>query len=113
MSDISTERMPRGPFELAAGITQLRVFGLGRQAAMTAEEIAGAARAAGLTDVEIERCGERVIAPALELTRTRLRASARAPFGQRAAGRVLLGQVELLWRKGIIDYVLLRARKPV
>jgi hypothetical protein len=25
---------------------------------------------------------------------------------------VLLGQVELMWRRGIIDYVLFRARKP-
>ena len=111
-SDISTERMPRGPRELLAGLTQLRVFGLRRDAAMTAEQIADAARSAGLVDVDIERCGDRVIAPALELTRERLRAGDRVPVGQRQAGRVLLGQVELMWRRGIIDYVLFRARKP-
>jgi SAM-dependent methyltransferase len=111
-SDISTERMPRGPRELVAGLTQLRVFGLRRDAAMTAEQIAGAARSAGLVDVDIERCGDRVIAPALELTRERLRAADGVPIGQRQAGRVLLGQVELMWRRGIIDYALLRARKP-
>jgi SAM-dependent methyltransferase len=111
-SDISTGRMPRGPRELAAGLTQLRVFGLRRGAAMTAEEIADAARSAGLVDVDIQRCGDRVIAPAIELTRERLSASDRVPIGQRQAGRVLLGQVDLMWRRGIIDYVLFRARKP-
>jgi hypothetical protein len=79
---------------------------------MTALEIAAAAREAGLADVEIERCGERVIAPALRLTRARLRTAERVPIGQREAGRLLLRQVELLWRRRIIDYVLLRARKP-
>jgi SAM-dependent methyltransferase len=111
-SDISTERMPRGPRELVAGLTQLRVFGLRRDAAMTAEQIADTARSAGLVDVDIGRCGDRVIGPAIELTRERLRADDRVPIGQRQAGRVLLGQVELLWRRGIIDYVLFRARKP-
>jgi SAM-dependent methyltransferase len=111
-SDISTERMPRGPRELFAGFTQLRVFGLRRDAAMAAEQIADAARTAGLVDVDVERCGDRVIAPALELTRERLRAGDRVPLGQRSAGRVLLGQVELMWRRGLIDYVLFRARKP-
>ncbi len=111
-SDISTERMPRGPREFLAGLTQLRVFGLRRDAAMTAEQIADAARSAGLVDVEIERCGDRVIAPALELTRARLSERDRVPIGQRQAGRVLLGQVELMWRRGIIDYALFRARRP-
>jgi hypothetical protein len=104
--------MPRGPRELLAGVTQLRVFGLRRDAAMTAGQIADAARTAGLVDVDIERCGDRVIAPAIELTRERLGSDDRVPIGQRQAGRVLLGQVELMWRRGIIDYVLFRARKP-
>jgi hypothetical protein len=32
--------------------------------------------------------------------------------GQRAIGRLLLGQVNLLWRRGIIEYLLLRAVRP-
>jgi SAM-dependent methyltransferase len=111
-SDISTERMPRGPLELAAGVTQLRVFGLRRGASMTADEIGEAARAAGFVDVKIERCGDRVFDPVLELTRERLRTTDGVPLGQRQGGRFLLMQVELLWRRRIIDYVLVRARKP-
>src|SRR5215472_17352516 len=67
VSDISTQRWPRSPVELVSGLTQLRVFGLRPSAAMTAEQIAAAARGAGLADVEVTACGDRVIAPALRL----------------------------------------------
>jgi SAM-dependent methyltransferase len=112
LSDVSTERMPKGPLELISGITLLRVFGLSRSAAMSAEEISRAAYSAGLVDVRTERCGDRVIAPVLRLTRDRLRTATGVPLGLRQAARVLLAQVELLWRRGIIDYVLIRATKP-
>ena len=72
MSDISAQRWPGDPAELLAGLTQLRVFGLRRSMAMTAGQIAAAARAAGLADVRVTGCGERVIAPALRLTAKRL-----------------------------------------
>jgi len=112
MTDISAERWPRGPAELASGLAQLRVFGLRPGAAMTARQIAAAARAAGLVEVEVTRCGERVIAPALAVIAARLSRSPQAPLGHRAAARVLLWQVELLWRHQIIDYLLLRATRP-
>jgi hypothetical protein len=48
----------------------------------------------------------------IELTRERLRTADGAPLGHRQAGRFLLKQIELLWRRRIIDYVLLQARKP-
>jgi hypothetical protein len=35
-----------------------------------------------------------------------------APTGHRAAARLLLWQVELLWRRQIIDSILLRAVRP-
>jgi hypothetical protein len=79
---------------------------------MTAAQIAAAARGAGLVDVEVTRCGDRVIAPALRVTAARLSHSPPAPLGQRAAARVMLWQVELLWRHQIIDYLLLRAVRP-
>jgi len=112
MTDISTERWPRGPAELASGLAQMRVFGLRPGAAMTAGQIAAAARAAGLVDVEVTRCGDRVIAPALRVVAARLSCSPSAPLGQHAAARVMLWQVELLWRHRIIDYLLLRAARP-
>jgi SAM-dependent methyltransferase len=114
-SDIAIERLPLGPLELLAGITQMRVFGLRSSAIMTADQIAEAARAAGFTAVDITVCGDQVIAPALQLIGRRLRATSDAPTappGQRTAARLLLRQVELLWRRQIIQYILLRAVRP-
>jgi hypothetical protein len=111
-SDISVQRWPAGPAELLAGLTQLRVFGLRPSMAMTAGQIAAAARAAGLAEVTVTSCGGRVIAPALRLTAARLASPMPAPAGHQAAARVLLWQVDLLWRRRIIDYMLLRAVRP-
>ena len=112
ISDISTRRWPLGPAELISGVTQLRVFGLRPSAAMTAGQMAAAARRAGLAEVDVTSCGDRVIAPALRLAAARLSGWPAAPTGHRAAARLLLWQVELLWRRRIIDYVLLRAVRP-
>jgi SAM-dependent methyltransferase len=112
LSDISVQRRPVTPGELVAGLAQLRVFGLQRSMAMTAEQIAAAARAAGLAEVQITACGDRVIAPALRLTAARLARTTAAPTGQRAAARLLLRQVDLLWRRRVIEYLLLRAVRP-
>jgi SAM-dependent methyltransferase len=112
ISDIAVQRWPRDPTELIAGLTQLRVFGMRRDTAMTAREIIEAARAAGLVDVEAKTCGDRVIAPALRLTAARLSHAPTAPAGHRTAARMLLRQVELLWRRHVIDYLLLRAVRP-
>jgi hypothetical protein len=112
ISDISVQRWPVTPAELAAGLTQLRVFGLRHTMAMTAGQIAAAARAAGLAEVTVTACGDKVIAPALRLTAARLARPAAAPLGQHAAARLLLRQVDLLWRRHIIDYLLLRAIRP-
>ena len=112
ISDISVERWPVSPAEVLAGLTQLRLFGLRPTMAMTARQIAAAARAAGLAEVEVTPCGDRVIAPALRLTAARLAAPAVAPAGQQAAARLLLRQVDLLWRRRIIEYLMIRAVRP-
>jgi MPBQ/MSBQ methyltransferase len=112
ISDISVQRWPVSPGEVLAGLTQLRLFGLRPTMAMTAEQIAAAARAAGLTEVEVTPCGDRVIAPALRLTAARLAAPATAPAGQQTAARLLLRQVDLLWRRQIIEYLMIRAVRP-
>jgi SAM-dependent methyltransferase len=111
-SDISVQRWPFTPAELVSGLTQLRVFGLRTSMAMTAGQIAAAARAAGLAEVEVTPCGDRVIAPALRLTAARLAGGRGAPIGQHTAARALLWQVELLWRRRIIEYLLIRAVRP-
>jgi ubiquinone/menaquinone biosynthesis C-methylase UbiE len=111
MSDIATRRWPRTPGELLSGLTQLRVFGLRPAAAMTAAQIAATATEAGLTQVEVTSCGDRVIGPALRLAAARLSSGA-APAGHRAIACALLWQVELLWRRRVIDYILLRAVRP-
>jgi SAM-dependent methyltransferase len=112
MSDIAVQRWPVRPAELLSGLTQLRVFGLRPSMAMTAGQIGAAARGAGLAGVEVTACGDRVIAPAVRLTQGRLAGDTAAPAGQRAAARLLLWQVDLLWRRRIIDYLLLRAVRP-
>lgn len=112
ISDIPALRWPRSPAELLSGLTLLRVFGLRRTAAMNVRQITAAARAAGQADVQVRLCGDRVIAPALRLAAARLACGTAAPAGQHAAARVLLRQVDLLWRHQIIDYLLLRAIRP-
>ncbi len=113
ISDICVLRWPVTPAELLAGLTQMRVFGLRPAMAMTAGQIAAAARAAGLAEVEVTACGDRVIAPAIRLAGARLAGTTAAPAGQRAAARLLLRQVNLLWRRRIIDYLLVRAVRPL
>ncbi|HSZ39111.1 MAG TPA: class I SAM-dependent methyltransferase [Trebonia sp.] len=113
MSDISIRRWPVGPAETFCGLTQLRVFGLQPAMAMTTNQIASAAAAAGLSDVRTTECGDRVIAPALRLTARRLASADGIPPGQQALARLLLWQVSLLWQRRVIDYVLLHAVRPL
>jgi erythromycin 3''-O-methyltransferase len=113
MSDVPTLRRPRTAGELAAGVAQLRVWGLRPAAARTPEEIAGLARGAGFVDVRIELVGDRVIAPALRFARDRLtEPPADVPRSFVVASRLLLRQVELLWRRGLLEYLLLSGRRP-
>ena len=113
MSDVPTQRMPRGPTELLAGLTQLRVWGLRTSAAATADEIAALAERAGFAVVDVRLVGDRVIAPALRFVRARLDSGeAEAPLVMRLACRAMLAQAELLWDRAVLDYLLLLARKP-
>ncbi|MGZ4147079.1 MAG: class I SAM-dependent methyltransferase [Actinomycetota bacterium] len=113
MSDIATNRYPRGPRELLAAISQLRVWGLGVHAAATAVEIVEAVEAAGFADVETQLVGERVVAPALRFVHDRVdRGRVEAARSLTLAARIMLAQVDLLWERGMIDYLLLHAVKP-
>ena len=113
MSDIPTYRYPRGPRELLAALSQLRVWGLRKHAAATPVEIVRTVEHAGFVDIETQLVGERVIEPALRFVRGRLHsAREEAPGSYRLAASIMLSQVELLWDRGMIDYLLLRATKP-
>ena len=113
MSDIPTERYPRGPREMVAAFSQLRAWGLGTHAAASARVIAEKAERAGFTDVRTERVGERVIGPALRFVRDRLeRGDSGADRSFSLTVRLMLSQVDLLWERGVIDYLLLTARVP-
>jgi SAM-dependent methyltransferase len=111
-SDVSTERRPAGPLEAVAGLTQLRLWGLRTGAARSAAEIEELVRRAGFVDVEVTLAGSRVIEPALRFVRARLDRGEGGTTGMRVAARALLTQVELLWRRGLLEYPLISARTP-
>jgi hypothetical protein len=64
-------------------------------------------------DVETELIGGHVIAPALRAVRDRLDAGTH-PAGRSLAlaARAMLSQADVLWERGVLDYLLLRARRP-
>ncbi len=113
MSDIPTLRRPRGAREAVAAVAQLRVWGLRTSAAATPEQIAHLARAAGFADVQFELIGDRVLGPALRFVRDRIdRTRGEVDATYSFAARVMAAQAELLWTRGLIDYMLLRATRP-
>jgi SAM-dependent methyltransferase len=112
MSDVTLERAPRGALELIAGAANLRFWGLRRRAILSRADIAQMAERAGLSEVRIEVRTERVIDPMLEFTRGRLRRLTGVPHAQLLAARFMLAQCALLRRRRLIEYVLLRARRP-
>lgn len=113
MSDVPTRRRPQGLREAVAAVAMLRVWGLRSGAAASRELIADTAATAGFVGVESELVGAQVIAPALRFVRDRLDAGGEGEGRSLAlAARTMLGQADVLWERGILDYLLLRARRP-
>jgi erythromycin 3''-O-methyltransferase len=113
MSDVATLRFPQGLREAVAAVAMLRAWGLRRQAAASAHGISGTAATAGFVDVRSRLVGDRVIAPALRFVRDRLDAPGEREGTTLAlAARTMLAQADVLWERGLLDYLLLRARKP-
>ena len=112
MSDVPTLRRPQGLREAVAAVAMLRVWGLRSSAAASPDLIAAAAATAGFVDVETQVVGDRVIAPALRFVRDRLDAGGERGRSLALAARTMLDQADVLWERGILDYLLLRARKP-
>jgi microcystin synthetase protein McyJ len=112
MSDVPTIRRPHGLREAIAAVAMLRVWGLRPGAAASPGEIAATAATAGFADVESELVGGRVVAPALRFVRDRLDARGEREGRSLAlAARTMLDQADVLWERGLLDYLLLRARK--
>jgi erythromycin 3''-O-methyltransferase len=114
-SDVPVRRMPATPREALAGVAMLRLWGIRRGAAATPAEIEEAVRGAGFVDVRPSLEGARVIAPAFrhveaQLADPRLRREAGAAQVRGAA--TMLREAELLWERGILEYLFLVARKP-
>ena len=113
MSDVPTLRRPHGLREAVAAVAMLRLWGLHPGAAASATQIVDAAATAGFVDVESELVGGHVIAPALRFVRDRIDAGGDGEGRSLAlAARTMLGQADVLWERGVLDYLLLRARKP-
>ena len=114
-SDVPVRRLPTSPREALAGVAMLRLWGIRRRAAATPAQIEDAVRAAGFVDVHAELDGDRVIAPAFRHVSARLADPAlrRAAGGAKVLGAAtMLREAELLWDRGILEYLFLTARKP-
>ena len=113
MSDVATMRYPRGPREAVAAAAMLRAWGLRTSSAAGADRIAAAARAAGFVDVRTDLIGDRVVAPALRFVRDRLDGGDHdAGRSLALAARVMVGQADVLWERGLVEYLVLTGRKP-
>lgn len=112
MSDVTVERRPRTLRDAAAGLVQLRIWGMRTRQLASAGCIAWFAEAAGFADVRVELCAARTIDPALRLGRSRLASPRGLPRAQVWGARVGLRQVERLRARGFIQYALLTARAP-
>jgi SAM-dependent methyltransferase len=112
MSDVTVERLPSRPNEIFSGLMGLRIWGLRSNSMIPAHEIVVTARDVGLTDVRVERVGDRVIDPAFNFARRRLEAEDAAPLWQRRVGSALVEAWSKLRSRGMVEYILLRATSP-
>jgi SAM-dependent methyltransferase len=113
MSDLPTVRRPQGPREALAAMAMLRGWGLRSDAAASTGAIVATAAGAGFADIRSELVGDRVVAPALRFVRDRLEADREdEPRTLGLAARAMLSQAEVLWERGLLDYLLLEAQKP-
>lgn len=114
-SDVATERIaPRTPGELIAGLSNLRIWGMGRANLASSQQILEAMVAAGFVEVGVQKVGAWVFPPAIKLFRSRIEThGAEQPFLYRLGARLLLAQWDLLYQRGMMDYLLVRGSRPV
>lgn len=112
LSDFAAPRMPRGPVEFLAGLFNLRFWGLRRAMLASPDEMETMLREAGFVDVRVATCGSAVIDPARRFMRQRFDALRGVPRIQQWGARLMLAQWGLFRRRGLLDYVLIRAVAP-
>lgn len=112
MSDVTLEGLPRTAGDAAAGLVQLRVWGLRTSQVASAGRIAATAEAAGFVDVRVELCAARTIDPALRMARVRLASPGDVSPAHLWGARIGIQGVERLRRSGLVQYALLSARAP-
>lgn len=112
MSDITAERRFGSPSEIIAGVGQMRFWGIRRSMLHTLGQVVRLAEDAGFQDVHAEVVTARVLDPAIRLTKSRLAAAPGVPRIQVWGARRALRHVELLRRRGFLQYVLLTGRRP-
>lgn len=111
-SDFTAQGRPHTPAEWVAAMSSVRFWGLRPDVLVDDDTMAAQLRAAGLADVTVTRCGQRVVDPFLVFARQRLAVLRDVPRLQRWAARAMVGQWALLRRRGLMDYVLVHAVKP-
>jgi SAM-dependent methyltransferase len=112
LSDFAVQRSPRGAFETLAGVWTMRFWGLRRSALATAEDIVAQLRAAGFIRIEANKCGAAVIDPALRVIGRRFRKMRDTPRLQRWGAQMMVAQWRFMRRRGLLEYVLVRATVP-
>jgi len=115
ISDVPVLRLPSTPREAIAGVAMLRLWGIRRLAAALPAEIEALVDRAGFEDVRAALVGDSVIAPAFryvagQLARPEVRSGAGS--AQVLGARTMLHEARVLWDRGILEYLLLSARKP-
>jgi SAM-dependent methyltransferase len=112
MSDFAVQRQPRGVIEALAGLWTMRFWGLRRSTLATAEDIVVQLRAAGFIRIEVIKRGSEVIDPALRVIRRRFQQMHDRPRLQRWGAQIMVAQWGFMRRRGLIEYVLVRATAP-
>jgi len=113
ISDFSVARRPDTLREKMRCLGAIRIWGVRADAVVTADDLVAQAEGAGLTKVDVWRCGAEVIDPALRMFHHKLQDEQAAPALHRAVGAKVVRQWESLRSDGIMDYALLSATKPV
>jgi erythromycin 3''-O-methyltransferase len=113
MSDVSAElTRSLSPLVAAAGLTNLRVWGIRRRSLMTSAQIEAALISAGFVNVRLHDVSQRVFPPAIRFFRQRLRTVRYEPLAYRWGSGLLLRQWELLAARDLMRYLLVRAQVP-